>query len=47
MFIGYQIKHEGLSEYSSRINLSRPLLERKEEKTVLTLGTTMYQELTH
>ena len=47
MFTGYQIKHEGLPEYSSRSNLSRPPLERKEEKTVLTLGTTMFQERTH
>lgn len=42
MFIGHQIKHEGLSEYSPRGNLSRPLLERKEEKAVLTLGTTIF-----
>ena len=28
MFIGYKIKHEGFSEYSSRDSLSGPLIER-------------------
>lgn len=42
MFIGYKIKHEGFSEYSSRDNLSGPLIERILKKTVLTLGTTMF-----
>lgn len=41
MTTGDQTEHERLAEDLSWGNLSRPQLERKEEKTMMILGATM------
>lgn len=46
MTTGDQTEQERLAEDLSWGNLSRPLLERKEEKTVMILGATMFCEMT-
>lgn len=42
MTIRDQNEHEKLAEDLSWGNLSRPMLERKEEKTVTILGATVF-----